>query len=287
MIHEFIVPPWPDYELLDSGNGKKLERLGQHILSRPEPKAIWDTTLPQSMWDKADLTFSSIDGEQGRWKNGSADNWEISRNNLRFIIKPTSFKHIGIFPEQTIMWDWMTQHIHKTHKPHILNLFGYTGGATLAALEAGAQVTHADASRETVTWAHENVTLSGLDNKPVRWIVDDVMTFVKREIKRNNRYDGIVMDPPKFGRGARGEVWKIERDLPRLLELCREVLSPQPLFVILSAYTVSYSSLTLANLLTQTMKQWSGATEHGELILRSTTESSLLSTTIVARWSSQ
>lgn len=280
---------WKDYELIDSGDGEKLERFGTYILARPEPKALWKKTNI-SVWNSAHAVYKRNNHGGGQWiyKTKLPKTWDIRWNDITFILKPTGFKHVGIFPEQAQLWQWIQEKIKKAHRPiKVLNLFGYTGGSSLAALAAGAQVTHVDASKEVVTWAHDNVKASGLEGKPIRWIVDDVVKFVRREIKRGNCYDAIIMDPPKFGRGSDGQVWKIEEDLPVLVELLRNILSENPLFVIMNSYTIEYSSLTLCNLLDQTMCSFNGKTDNGELIITPKTPAYPLSTGIFARWSAE
>ena len=218
-----ITKPSADYGLIDSGNEEKLERYGKYVLRRPDPQALWKKILPETYWQNADATFN---GDRKVWKkkNESMQNeWNISFDDLKFNIKPTAFKHTGVFPEQEMNWRFIKSKVErrKAEEPKepikVLNLFGYTGGATLAALSAGAEVTHVDGSKTAITWAKENAELSGLDKKPVRWIVDDARKFVMREIKRGGKYDAIVMDPPSFGRGGKGEIWKIETDFINLL----------------------------------------------------------------------
>jgi 23S rRNA (cytosine1962-C5)-methyltransferase len=286
MFNLLYPPHWQDYELLDSGNGEKLERFGKFILARPETKAIWKKTLPISEWGKCDAFYEQKD-ETGRWifKRKLPTAWNIKWQDLIFEVRPTTFKHTGVFPELASLWQFMQEKIKKAGHPiNVLNLFAYTGGSTLAAASAGASVTHLDASKSIVAWAAKNAELSGLKQKPIRWIVDDAVAFVKREIKRGNKYDAIIMDPPKFGRGSSGQVWKIENDLPNLLELCKEVLSLSPLFFIINAYSVSLSALTLETLLSQTMKNRGGKTDCGELCLKSTSSPNILSTSIFGRW---
>lgn len=277
---------WRDYELLDSGNGEKLERFGKFILVRPETKAIWKKSLPNIMWEKCDAIYEQND-ETGKWifKKNLPAAWNIKWQDLTFEVRPTAFKHTGVFPELASLWEFMREKIkNATRTINLLNLFAYTGGSTLAAASASASVTHLDASKSIVAWAAKNAEFSNLKQKPIRWIVDDAVAFVKREIKRGNKYDAIVMDPPKFGRGSSGQVWKIENDLPNLLELCKSVLSLNPLFFIINAYSVSLSALTLENLLSQTMKGAGGKTDCGELCLKSASSPNILSTSIFGRW---
>lgn len=283
----FTPTDWQDYELLDSGNEEKLERFGTYTFIRPEPKALWTKTASQSEWNKAAAIYKRDSKGGGKWTftKQVPSAWKLTWRDLSFLIKPTGFKHMGLFPEQAAIWVDIIDAITRAGKPtKLLNLFGYTGGSTLAALSAGAQVTHVDAAKDVVTWAHENAKLSQLDTKPVRWIVDDAVKFVRREIKRGNTYDAIIMDPPKFGRGANGQVWKIEEHLPQLVELCKNILNPQPLFFIINAYTIDFSSLTLYNILRQTMLSNQGNLAHGELILQSSQSKNALSTGIIATW---
>jgi 23S rRNA (cytosine1962-C5)-methyltransferase len=280
-----LSPTWEEYELIDSGEQEKYERFGPYTFVRPETKALWKKAHPE-LWEKADATFIQGESREGRWKMRTQlkESWQIRWNDLTFKIRPTSFKHMGVFPENAAHWEWMQDLIRKAKRPiNVLNLFAYTGGCTLAGLAAGASVTHVDASKSTVTWAHENAVLSGLAERPVRWIVDDAMTFVKREIKRGRKYDGIILDPPKFGRAENGKIWKFEQDFPKLLELSKEILSEKPLFFIVNAYTVEISSLTLGYLLESVMGT-EGQIEHGEILLKGQ-QSYDLPTSIIARWS--
>ncbi len=277
---------WQDYELIDSGEGEKLERFGKFILARPETKAIWKKSLPVNEWQKADAVYEQKD-ETGKWifKNQLPSAWNIKWQDLTFEVRPTAFKHTGVFPELASLWEFMREKIKKSQRSiNVLNLFAYTGGSTLAAAQAGASVTHLDASKSIVAWAAKNAELSGLKEKPIRWIVDDAVAFVKREIKRGKKYDAVIMDPPKFGRGSSGQVWKIEEDLPNLLDLCKPTLSSNPLFFIINAYSISLSALTLENLLSQMMKDSGGKVDCGELCLKSASSPNTLSTSIFGRW---
>lgn len=277
---------WEDYELLDSGDGEKLERFGKHILIRPEPKAIWQKSLTKE-WEQADAIYQRTTDKEGKWyfRREIGKTNAIRWKDLTFKIKPTYFKHTGIFPENAVHWQWIQEQIQQANRPlNILNLFAYTGGSTLAALVKGASVTHLDALKEVVTWAHENAQLSGLNEKPVRWIVDDAMTYVKREIKRGKKYDAIILDPPKFGRAASGKVWKFEQDIEPLLLACKQLLSTKPAFILLNTYTVEFSSVTLNNLITQMMKDQNGRVEHGEIVIPQKEKSISLPTSIFARW---
>jgi 23S rRNA (cytosine1962-C5)-methyltransferase len=284
----FLLYPtdWVDYELIDSGHGNKLERFGSYRMIRPDPRALWHPILPEETWAKADTRFIRTDEKSGQWdtKQNHPPNWSISYNNLVFTLKPTEFKHVGVFPEQAVNWKWLTSIIDG--KPlNILNLFAYTGGATLAAAQAGGRVTHVDSVKSTITWANENVRASNLTDKPIRWIEDDAYKFVMREAKRDSTYDGIIMDPPRFGRGPRGEVWKIEEDLPKLLSSCQQILSPHPALFLINAYTADLSPLVLHHLLSQTMKNFGGTTSFGELALQQSSDNNLLPNGICARWS--
>lgn len=279
---------WNDYELIDSGHGMKLERWGTALLARPDPQAFWPQTLTPEEWAKADATYIRTAGGKGSWKfeRELPESWIVHYNDLTFKIRPTSFKHTGLFPEQAVNWDWITNKI-KTRegtKPKILNLFGYTGAASVAAAAAGAEVTHVDAAEGMVDWTKENLELSGLATAPVRLIVDDAMKFVQREKKRDVKYDGVIMDPPSFGRGAKGELWKIEKNLWPLVEQCASILSPDPLFFLINCYTTGMSPTALQNILQSAIKKESGSYENGEIGLRSTKTGVILPAGIFARW---
>jgi len=276
-----------DYELLDSGDGEKLERYGKYILRRPDPQALWKKLLPESDWKGADAFFYNESDKKGWKKSVSMPNeWQISFGDLKFNIKPTAFKHTGVFPEQESNWKWIKEKVKNAGRPiKILNLFGYTGGATLAGLSAGAEVTHIDGSKSTITWAKENAVLSGLDKKSVRWLVDDARKFVMREIKRGNKYDGIIMDPPSFGRGGKGEIWKIENDFLTLIEECSKILSDKPIFFLINGYASGYSATAYYNALESILKKYNGHFEVGELTIEESKSGRLLPCGIFARWS--
>lgn len=286
--------PSADYELIDSGNEEKLERYGKYVLRRPDPQALWNKTLSETEWKNADATFLA-DKKVWKKKTDSMQNeWQISFDDLKFNIKPTAFKHTGVFPEQEPNWQWIKKiiqdsrfmnHDSQIKNPKILNLFGYTGGATLAALSAGAEVTHVDGSKSAVGWAKENAELSGLINKPVRWIIDDARKFVMREIKRGGKYDAIIMDPPSFGRGGKGEIWKIESDFIKLLEECSKILSENPLFFLVNGYSAGYSSIAYYNALKPLVEKYGGKFENGELTIQESKFGKLLPCGIFARWS--
>lgn len=283
-ISIYTPEAWHEYELIDSGEGGKLERFGGYIMARPDPRAIWKKTAPGPVWENAHAVYRRTSDTSGDWviRKNPPKPWQISYRNLTFVLKPAAFKHVGVFPEQAPNWEWIDRAING--KPaHILNLFAYTGGATMAALSAGAHVTHVDASKPSVSWAKENADVSGLSEKPVRWILDDAYKFVVREARRGNTYDGIIMDPPRFGRGARGEVWKLEQDLPKLLHACRDIISPEPVLFLLNAYTVDLSSIALSRVLHDLMPQ--GTFESGELAIQDTTSGKLLPCGVFSRWS--
>ena len=244
---------WKDYELLDMAKGQKLEKWGKYILIRPDPQIVWDKKTNPKLWEKADAKYIRSNTGGGHWEKYSKidENWSIKYKNLVFNLKPMGFKHTGLFPEQTVNWDYIiskvSQRTKKNQEVKVLNLFAYTGGATVAALSAGASVCHVDSSQGMVNWAKENVSSSGLRERPVRFLVDDVVKFVNREIRRNNKYDMIIMDPPSYGRGKNGEVWSIEKDINNLLRLCSKILSDNPISVIINTYTGGLSGTIIEN----------------------------------------
>ncbi len=286
--------PWRDYELLDSGDGGKLERFGRYVFARPEVEALWAPKLPQKEWSAADATFQPSNEENGgHWafKRKEPGRWEMKYElpdgfPLRFWAMTTAGRHLGVFPEAAPHWDLIAGSTRKAGRGDlaVLNLFGYTGLATLAAAAAGARVTHVDASRKSINWARDNQSLSGLNDKPIRWIVDDALKFVEREGRRGAQYDGIVLDPPKFGRGPKGEVWEAYRSLPRLLHACRSILSAQPRFVILTVYAVKASAIHIAEALAEGMRDFKGSIEMGELVTPERSAGRLLSQAVFARW---
>lgn len=291
------TPGWNEYALLDTGEGKRLEQFGQYRLIRPDPQIIWQRKLPRSEWDVADAVFMSGEkGKQGKWQKKSSmpDEWKVHYQEITFKAKLTPFKHTGIFPEQSLHWEWMSERIrnyelgimHKNggEKLKILNLFAYTGGASLICAGAGAEVTHVDASKPSIAWARENQQLSGLNQKPIRWIYEDVMSFVKREVKRGKVYDGIIMDPPVYGHGPSGERWEFNENFPELIHFCKLLLSPNPLFILINAYAISSSALMLGNSLADITGLLKGKIEVGELALEEKTSKRLLSTGIYARF---
>lgn len=283
------APRWHDYELLDSGAGAKLERFGPYRFVRPEGQAIWQPALPGATWAAAEAEFrTDADANGGQWhfRKTLKPRWQMRYRDLQFWVQPTPFRHLGVFPEQAVHWDWMQDLIAAARRPaKVLNLFGYTGLATLAAAQAGGQVTHVDASKKGIAWARENQTLSGLDEQPIRWILDDALKFVRREVRRGAYYDGFIIDPPPFGRGPKGEIWRIEESLPALLNECRQLLSPTPLFVVLTAYAIKFSALGLYYVLDELVEGYGGTLSGGEIGVGEQQRGRVLSTAIFARWS--
>jgi 23S rRNA (cytosine1962-C5)-methyltransferase len=274
---------WQDYELLDSGNGKRLERFGRYIISKPDPQAIWLPKLNQFDWDKADATYL----DKGWNNNQLPQKWPLTYRNVKFYAKLTPFKHTGVFPEQALNWTFIIDKIQKASKQiSVLNLFGYTGIASLVAAANNAKVTHLDGSKPSITWAKENQTLSGLSNKPIRWILDDAVSFTAREVRRNITYDAIIMDPPVYGHGPSGEIWDFNKNFPQLLKNCKNILNPNPVFVIVNAYAISASALLLKNTLEDYLDLDSKKIEYGELALQEKSRNRLLSTGIFARYGS-
>ncbi len=294
-----LPPDWlaEHYALLDSGGGYKLERFGGIVVARPDPSALWARRLPEERWQMADATFSrdapegdESGGHTARWatRRDLPETWPVRWRSLTLMARLTPFKHTGIFPEQAAHWDWIAQSIQKAQRPatRMLNLFGYTGAASLVAAQAGAQVTHVDAAPKVLEWARENQAASALGDAPIRWLADDAQKFVRREARRGSRYDLIVMDPPAFGRGAKGEVWKIETDLSDLLAECRAILSERPIGVLVNSYGIRASALVLGNLVEDMMAghRVAGTISAGELALAEAGSARLLSTAIFARW---
>lgn len=281
-----IVKSTDDYQLLDSGLGEKLEQFGKVVLVRPDPQALSAKTLDELNWQKANGVFAR--DEQSGWRMNAnvPEEWTIDYGELSFVVRPSAFKHVGVFPEQAENWQWLRKVIKAEKKqPSVLNLFGYTGGASLACAQAGASVCHVDASKTAVEWGKTNAKVSGLVDAPIRWLVDDAIAFVNREIKRENKYDGIIMDPPIFGRGPKGQVWKIEDDLLPLLEKCFSILSSKPSFFLISGYAAGYSSLSYGAVLQPLVEKYGGQIEFGELALEQVGGEKLLPAGIFARWS--
>ncbi len=276
------------YQLLDSGEGMKLERFGAFVLSRPDPEALWPKKLSAEMWATADAVYERK-GASGAWKKDKSfpKSWDVVYAGLTFELRPTSFKHVGIFPEQKSHWTWLEEKIKKAGRPiKVLNLFAYTGGATLSAARAGAEVTHLDSSKVAIEWARKNAELSGLAQAPIRWIEDDALKFLRRELKRGNTYDVIIMDPPAFGHGVGGALWKIERDFYELFSLAERVLSTAPLAIIVNGYTAGYSPLTFQNNMQKIAEKFGGTIESGELAIAEEGSDRLLPAGVFARWSS-
>ncbi len=273
---------WQDYELLDSGNQKRLEKFGKYIIVKPDPQAIWKPMLSEDMWQKADATYSD---EKKEWlPNKLPNKWELSYKKLKFFAKLTSFKHTGIFPEQILNWEFIEKKLQNVdHQPNVLNLFGYTGIASLVCVANGAKVTHVDGSKPSIGWARENQALSGLSDKPIRWILDDAIEFTAREARRGNKYDAIIMDPPIFGHGPNGETWDFNKSFPELLVNCKQILVDNPLFVIVNAYAISASSLMLKNMLEDYLLLDDSKIEYGELAIQQKNSTRSLSTGIFSR----
>ena len=282
-----IATNWKDYEILDMANGEKLERWGGYTLIRPDPQIIWKNKSFPDKWKNANATYKRSKTGGGAWnyKTKLPASWQIKYGNLIFNIKPMGFKHTGLFPEQAVNWDWMMYKIKNARRPvKVLNLFAYTGGATVACLAAGASVCHVDSSKGMVAWAKENVISSNLQDKPVRYIVDDVIKFVQREIRRGNSYDAIIMDPPSYGRGTSGEVWQFEENISDLVELCIKVLSNKPLFFLINSYTTGISPEVLSNLLKINLSTYKGKITAGEIGLPMKSSNLVLPCGIYGRW---
>ena len=283
----WLADKWKEYEVIDCSSGEKLERWGKYILLRPDPQVIWQTEKKDSRWRRLNAHYHRSNRGGGEWEFFDLPNpWDIHYRDLTFRLKPFSFKHTGLFPEQAVNWDWFSRKIREAGRPiKVLNLFAYTGGATLAAAAAGASVTHVDASKGMVTWAKENAQVSGLGERPIRWLVDDCVKFVEREIRRGNHYDGIIMDPPSYGRGPKGEIWKIEDKIFPLVELCEKLLSDDPLFFLINSYTTGLQPAVLAYMLgTAVEKKHGGKTEAGEIGLPVSVNGLVLPCGASGRW---
>ena len=283
-----VANKWEQYKIIDMADGQKLEKWGNITLIRPDPQIIWKEKTYPEKWKMADAVYNRSKTGGGAWKYNKKipENWQIKYKDLTFNIKPMGFKHTGLFPEQAVNWDWMIEKIKKEKREiKVLNLFAYTGGATVSCLSAGASVCHVDSSKGMTTWAKENVVSSGLGEKPVRYIVDDVIKFVNREIRRGNTYDAIIMDPPSYGRGTNGEVWQFEENIYNLVELCTKVLSDNPLFFLINSYTTGISSTVLANILNLTVqKSHKGQVTSGEIGLPMENSNLILPCGIYSRW---
>ena len=280
---------WADYALLDSGGGRKLERYGPYTVVRPEPQAMWDPRLPQDAWDKADAVFDPSDEEDaGKWRfrGKPKESWLMAWGDVRFHARFTAFRHLAFFPEQAANWAWLDQRVRALPgQPRILNLFGYTGVASLVCAAAGAHVTHVDASKKAIAWARENAALSGLDDRPIRWICEDARRYVQREVRRGSRYDGIILDPPKYGRGPDGEVWRLFENLPELSALCAELLGENASFLLLNAYAERISGAALSSLCAAKLSGRAGAIDWGELTLVEDAGDRQIGMSFYGRWS--
>lgn len=293
----FIADNWKDYEVIDTSNGEKLERWGDYILVRPDPQVIWDTPKTLKGWKKMNGHYHRSSKGGGEWEFFDLpQQWQIAYNSpsfqkpLIFNLKPFSFKHTGLFPEQAANWDWFGEKIVNAKKASperqikVLNLFAYTGGATLACAAAGASVTHVDASKGMVTWAKENAASSGLSDAPIRWIVDDCVKFVQREIRRGNHYDAVIMDPPSYGRGPKGEIWKIEEAIHPLVKLCSQLLSDEPLFFLINSYTTGLQPAVLSYMLNTELKRFNGTVDSEEVGLPVSSNGLVLPCGASGRW---
>ena len=284
------VEPSDDYALIDSGDGEKLEQYGPYRIVRPEGQAIWQRALPEKAWQEVDAVFTGDTDEEGigRWRfpgTPLGETWPMRHDGIDYLGRFTSFRHVGVFPEQASHWNHMEAMIRQAGRPvRVLNLFGYTGLASLVAARAGAEVTHVDASKKAIGWARENQEVAGLADRPIRWICEDAMKFAEREERRGSRYDIVLFDPPAYGRGPKGEVWQLFEDLPTLVELCREILTPKPLGVVLTAYSIRASFFAIHALMRDAFAGMGGTVESGELVIREQSAGRALSTSLFSRW---
>lgn len=280
-----------DYALLDSGNGTKLERFGRYVLNRPCAQAVWRPQQDAAFWRKADAVFDREEGNRWHGRSKIPKSWEIRVEEITFRLSGTDFGHLGIFPEQRAQWKWIRETVRGAiasgRTVRVLNLFAYSGGSTLASALGGAEVCHVDASKGMVQWARDNARLNGLEDHPIRWIVDDVHKFMTRELRRDRQYDAVILDPPTFGRGQQGELYKIERDLPETLRLCRELLSKKPLFMLLSAHTPGYSPVVMENVLRQSLSGLDGSYSGGEMLLTGDETAFPLPSGAFVRWTAK
>ncbi|MGN1156205.1 MAG: class I SAM-dependent methyltransferase [Agathobacter sp.] len=285
----WIADQWKEYEVIDCSEGEKLERWGKYILLRPDPQVIWDTPKNHPKWRQLNAHYHRSKKGGGEWEFFDLpEQWPLHYKNLTFQLKPFSFKHTGLFPEQAVNWDWFSNKIKHAGRPvKVLNLFAYTGGATLAAAAVGANVTHVDASKGMVSWAKENAIASGLGDAPIRWLVDDCVKFVEREIRRGNKYDAIIMDPPSYGRGPKGEIWKIEECVYDLVKLCTQLLSDNPLFFLINSYTTGLQPAVLAYMLGTVMKKYGGTVDAQEIGLPVSSNGLVLPCGASGRWESK
>ena len=285
----WVANDWKDYCLVDAADGEKLEYWGKYLLRRPDPQAVWSVKTETKLWQTPDGFYHRSQAGGGSWEFSGRrlpDSWQIKYKNLTFNIKPMGFKHTGLFPEQAVNWDWFSELIRGENRPiSVLNLFAYTGGATVAALSAGASVVHVDASKGMVQWAKENAQSSGVGDMPVRYMVDDVKKFVAREIRRGHKYDGIILDPPSYGRGPSGELWKIENEIYPLMESCTQLLSDSPLFLLINSYTTGLSGTVMKNIVNLTIgKKFAGSVEADEIGLPMRENGLVLPCGISTRW---
>lgn len=284
----WIANNWNDYEVIDCSDGEKLERWGEYLLVRPDPQVIWNTKKSHYGWKKMNGHYHRSTKGGGEWEFFNLpEQWSINYKSLKFQLKPFSFKHTGLFPEQAVNWDWFSEKIQNASRPvKVLNLFAYTGGATLAAAAAGAAVTHVDASKGMVGWAKENAKSSGLSDAPIRWLVDDCVKFVEREIRRGNKYDGIIMDPPSYGRGPKGEIWKIEDSIYAFISLCTQILSEDALFFLINSYTTGLAPSVLTYMIsTEIVRKFGGKTVSDEIGLPVSSTGLILPCGASGRWS--
>ena len=288
-LHLLTSMDWQDYELLDTGKGQALERFGPYTLVRPEPQALWPRILPQSVWDSADAVMVPTRGEHGgywEFNQPIQQPWTVDYKGFKCEIRLSKSRHIGVFPEQAAHWDWIEEKVRSAGKQlRVINLFGYTGMATAAAARAGALVTHVDASKHAVAWASHNLSLSGLGNAQVRWLVEDARKYLRREARRKSLYDGIILDPPKFGRGPSGKVWDYFEDISGLLEQCQKVLTQNPQFICLTSYAIQASALVPHQALQNIVKNFGGSVTSGELVTLDKSGERVLSHALFSRWS--
>ncbi|MEM6625600.1 MAG: class I SAM-dependent methyltransferase [Pseudomonadota bacterium] len=285
-----VADDWADYQLLDSGNGRKLERFGPVTVERPDAQSLWAPARPIEDW-RADAVFTGGDDEdKGKWRHVAApppESWPVTWEGLQFGARCAAFRHMGLFPEHSVHWRWAAERLQRAGRPtRVLNLFGYTGAMSLAAARAGAEVVHLDASPKSIGYGRDNQTASGLDDRPIRWICDDAIKFLRREVRRGRSYDGIVLDPPKYGRGPKSEVWRLQEDFDELLNLVRQLMSPDPLFVILTIYAVRLSYIAVGQALAQSLSGFGGGLEWGEMALKEEARGLHLPTAVYARWAS-
>jgi 23S rRNA (cytosine1962-C5)-methyltransferase len=286
-LHVLVTAPWDDYALIDSGNGRKLERYGPYRFIRPEAQAMWAPAAPDWVADGEFVGGSDEDGG-GRWRLAPhvPERWPVKRGAVQFHAGNTPFRHLGFFPDMGAQWDWMQDHVAARRGMRVLNMFGYTGVGSLIAAAAGAEVTHVDASKKAVAAARDNATLAGLGVAPVRWLIDDALKFMRREVRRGSTYHGILLDPPKYGRGPDGEIWQLERDLPELVTLARQLLADDAAFMVLTVYAIRLSALALDALMAQALAGVGGSIMSGDMAVREDARGLLLPTAIFSRWAS-